>query len=79
VTFRRHDLLSDPYPQDIDLILCRNVVIYFTDAAKKQIYTGFAGSLRPGGYLFIGGSEMIMRSQELGLKAATTSIYQRAA
>src|SRR5690606_25925608 len=28
VTFRRHDLLTDAYPVDVDLILCRNVVIY---------------------------------------------------
>jgi chemotaxis protein methyltransferase CheR len=79
VTFRRHDLLSDPYPNDIDLILCRNVVIYFTEVAKQQIYGGFAKALRPGGYLFIGGSEMIMRSSDVGFRTAGTSIYQRAA
>ncbi|MCK9519729.1 MAG: protein-glutamate O-methyltransferase CheR [Dehalococcoidia bacterium] len=79
VTFRRHDLLSDPYPADVDLILCRNVVIYFTEEAKHQIYEGFAQALRPGGYLFIGGSEMIMRSGDVGFRTASTSIYQRAA
>ncbi len=79
ITFRRHDLLSDPYPTGVDVILCRNVVIYFTDEAKKHIYQGFAGSLRPGGLLFIGGSEMIMRSQELGLRTNGTSMYQKAA
>jgi chemotaxis protein methyltransferase CheR len=77
ITFRRHDLLSDPYPQDLDMILCRNVVIYFTDVAKAYIYDGFAKALRPGGLLFIGGSEMIMRSSELGFKSAGTSMYQR--
>jgi chemotaxis protein methyltransferase CheR len=79
VTFRRHDLLSDPYPADVDMILCRNVVIYFTDEAKRHIYGGFAKALRPGGLLFVGGSEMIMKSQELGFKTAATSIYQKAA
>ncbi|MBI5947592.1 MAG: protein-glutamate O-methyltransferase CheR [Chloroflexi bacterium] len=79
VTFRRHDLLSDPYPADQDIILCRNVVIYFTDDAKQHIYNGFARALRPGGLLFVGGSEMIMRSADLGLRAASTSIYQKAA
>lgn len=79
VTFRRHDLLSDPYPKDIDLILCRNVVIYFTEPAKQVIYNGFAQAIRPGGFLFVGGSEMIMRSQEIGFRATGTSIYQRAA
>lgn len=79
VTFRRHDLLSDPYPADVDVILCRNVVIYFTEPAKQQIYSGFARVLRPGGYLFIGGSEMIMRAQDIGFRTAGTSLYQRAA
>jgi chemotaxis protein methyltransferase CheR len=79
VTFRRHDLLSDAYPTDVDIILCRNVVIYFTDDAKRHIYSGFARALRPGGLLFVGGSEMIMKSQELGFRTAATSIYQKAA
>lgn len=79
ITFKRHDLLSDPYPKDLDLILCRNVVIYFTDEAKKHIYAGFANALRPGGLLFVGGSEMIMRSNELGFRTNGTSMYQKAA
>jgi chemotaxis protein methyltransferase CheR len=79
VQFRKHDLLKDAYPADLDLILCRNVVIYFTDDAKQQIYNGFSRALRPGGYLFIGGSEMIMRAQETGFKTTSTSIYQKAA
>jgi chemotaxis protein methyltransferase CheR len=79
IQFRRQDLLSDPYPKDIDIILCRNVVIYFTEEAKQHIYAGFAASLRPGGLLFIGGSEMIMRSHEMGFRTAGTSMYQKAA
>ena len=79
VNFRRHDLLSDPYPTDLDMILCRNVVIYFTDEAKQHIYKGFAKALRPSGLLFIGGSEMIMRSGEIGFRTAGTSMYQKAA
>jgi chemotaxis protein methyltransferase CheR len=79
VQFRRHDLLSDAYPTDLDLILCRNVVIYFNDEAKAKIYQGFAKAIRPGGYLFIGGSEMLIRPAELGLKPAMPSMFQRAA
>ncbi len=79
IQFRRHDLLSDAYPREVDLILCRNVVIYFTEEAKQHIYGGFATALRPGGLLFIGGSEMIMRSHEFGLRMAGTSMYQKAA
>jgi chemotaxis protein methyltransferase CheR len=79
ITFRRHDLLSDPYPTDLDVILCRNVVIYFTDEAKQHIYSGFAKALRPGGLLFVGGSEMIMRSHEIGFRTSGTSMYHKAA
>ncbi len=79
VQFRRQDLLSDPYPTDLDLILCRNVVIYFNDEAKAKIYQGFSKAIRPGGYLFIGGSEMLIRPAELGLKSAAASMFQRAA
>jgi len=79
ITFRRQDLLSDSYPQDVDVILCRNVVIYFTDEAKNHIYRGFSKALRPGGLLFIGGSEMIMRSADIGFKSAGTNMYRRAA
>jgi chemotaxis protein methyltransferase CheR len=79
VRFRRHDLLRDEYPAHQDLVLCRNVVIYLTDDAKRRVYEGFAASLRAGGVLFVGGSEMIIRPGELGLKLAATSMYQRAA
>lgn len=79
VTFRHHDLLKDAYPADLDIILCRNVVIYFTEEAKQQIYTGFTNALRPGGYLFVGGSELISKSRDLGLKTDGTSLYHRAA
>ncbi len=79
VTFRQHDLLQDPYPRSVDVILCRNVVIYFTEPAKQHIYRQFAEALRPGGLLFVGGSELIMRSTAMGFRSAGVSLYQRAA
>ncbi len=79
IQFRRHDLLKDPYPAALDLVLCRNVVIYFNEDAKRQIYEGFAGALRPGGMLFVGGSEMLIRSHEFGLRANGTGMYCKAA
>ena len=51
--------------------------IYFTDDAKAQIYSGFARALRPGGYLFVGGSELIVKSRDIGFQATSTSIYER--
>lgn len=77
VHFRQHDLLSDPFEQNFDLIVCRNVVIYFTDAAKEQLYQKFWHALRPGGYLFIGGTEVLSRAKELGFEPVLTAFYRK--
>jgi chemotaxis protein methyltransferase CheR len=49
ITWKRHDLLRDPHEKGFDLICCRNVVIYFTETAKSQLYANFLGALRPAG------------------------------
>ena len=54
VDFHAHNLLKDKYPTNYDMIVCRNVLIYFTDEAKTEVYAKFAKSLRQGGILFIG-------------------------
>lgn len=77
VEFQRHDLLRDPYPGGMHLILCRNVVIYFTDAAKHRLYKGFAKSLVTGGYLLLGGTESILNPAAYGFQAAGPFLYQR--
>lgn len=66
VEFREHNLLRDAYPTNCHLIVCRNVVIYFTDEAKDEIYAKFNQSLVKGGVLFIGSTEQIMSYKELG-------------
>lgn len=48
VEFKEHNLLKDPYPRDVNLIVCRNVVIYFTEEAKDEIYKKFYDSLKKG-------------------------------
>ncbi|GAC1319894.1 MAG: protein-glutamate O-methyltransferase CheR [Chloroflexota bacterium] len=78
IWFQRHDLLKDPYPRGpFDLVACRNVVIYFTEEAKERIYRGFVGSLRPGGVLFVGGTEAIMRPQTVGLTVIGPGFYRK--
>ena len=44
ITFKKHNLLADRYPSNYDLIVCRNVLIYFTDEAKEKIYNGFSNT-----------------------------------
>jgi chemotaxis protein methyltransferase CheR len=79
VSWRRQDLLRDPFPTDQDLIACRNVVIYFTDEAKDGLYRHFTGALRIGGILFIGATEAIAAPRDFGLQAVASGIYRRAA
>ncbi len=78
VRFAAHDLLADPYPEAAhDLILCRNVVIYFTDAAKEQIYRGFCAALRPGGVLFVGGTERLHNHRAAGFELIRPFFYRK--
>lgn len=77
VTFARHDLLRDPTRTSLDVVACRNVVIYFTDEAKIKLYQGFAAALRPGGILFIGATESIADPRSFGLVPVAPGFYQR--
>jgi chemotaxis protein methyltransferase CheR len=54
VTFNYHNLINDPYTGKYDLILCRNVMIYFDTEAKQRLLQKFYDSLNPGGYFIIG-------------------------
>ncbi len=77
ITFKKHNLLRDPYLTEQDLIVCRNVLIYFTDEAKWQVYQKFAHSLNPGGVLFVGSTEQIFHPEALGLKQIEPFFYQK--
>jgi chemotaxis protein methyltransferase CheR len=78
VSFRKHDLLRDLPPGGaFDLVCCRNVVIYFTEEAKDRMYASFVDALRPGGILFIGATEAIMKPQSVGLRALGPGFYSR--
>ena len=77
ITWRRHDLLRDEYERTFDIICCRNVVIYFTEAAKTQLYMRFVETLRPGGVLFLGATESIPNARDVGLTPASLTFYKR--
>lgn len=64
VTFRQHNLLEDRYEPNHDLIVCRNVMIYFTEEAKDQIYHNFSKALKIGGILFVGSTEQIFKDRK---------------
>ncbi len=57
VLFAKHNLLSDPPFSQIDLIVCRNLLIYLDREVQREILQMFHFALNPGGYLFLGSSE----------------------
>jgi len=77
VRFQKRDLFKDSYPKGMDLIACRNVVIYFTEEAKREIFSQLYASLRSGGVLFIGATEGFHNYQDFQLKRLHPCIYQR--
>lgn len=75
VTFQEGNLLEDNYPSSCDLIVCRNVLIYFTEEAKEEIYRKFEKALKPGGILFIGSTEQIINYKEIGYERKNSFFY----
>lgn len=77
VEFHEHNLLKDAYPTGYHLIVCRNVLIYFTEEAKDMVFRKYLNSLVKGGILFIGSSEQIINHKEIGYFRKNAFFYQR--
>lgn len=77
INFKKHDLILDTYEKDFDLIVCRNVVIYFKKEIKDEIFQKFSQSLKKGGMLFVGATESIYNYKEFGLEKVSTFIYKK--
>jgi chemotaxis protein methyltransferase CheR len=60
VSFEYHNLITDPFPVNQDIIFCRNVMIYFDNGAKLKLLKKFYNSLKPGGLLIIGFYDAVM-------------------
>ena len=75
VQFKQHNLLKDTYPDRCDLIVCRNVLIYFTEEAKDEVFRKFNASLKPEGILFIGSTEQIMNYKEINYERKNSFFY----
>ena len=78
VEFKQHDLLRESYPSNCDLIVCRNVLIYFTDEAKNKIYQDFNKALKKDGLLFVGSTEQIIQAQQIGFQSFKSFFYKKA-
>jgi len=66
VEFSQHNLLKDQFPTGMNMIVCRNVLIYFTEEAKEEVFKKFNASLASKGVLFIGSTEQIINYKEIG-------------
>ncbi|THE15086.1 protein-glutamate O-methyltransferase CheR [Bacillus timonensis] len=77
VNFKKHNLLSDSFETNFDLIVCRNVLIYFTEEAKDMLYQKFSGALARDGILFVGSTEQIFNPASYGLETEDTFFYRK--
>lgn len=77
VKFKQQDLLMQPFDSNYDLIICRNVMIYFTEEARGKLYEKFSGALRKGGVLFVGSTEQILAPERYNLQRFDTFFYEK--
>ncbi|GAA1365765.1 CheR family methyltransferase [Streptomyces beijiangensis] len=74
VVFGRHDITRDAPISRLDLLVCRNTLMYFNVEAQTHIVDRFHFALREGGYLFLGKAEMLLNDAE---RFDSVSIRQR--
>lgn len=87
VTFTHHNLVTDPLPfaadDRLDLVLCRNVTIYFSRETTRALVSQLHAGLRDGGYLFLGHSETLWQISDefrlvaLGSGDSAAYVYRR--
>lgn len=77
VDFRRLNFMETfRFPEPMDTIFCRNVMIYFDRATQEQLLSKFCQQLRPGGFLFIGHSESLT-GMDLPLRQHAPTVYRK--
>lgn len=79
ISYKRINLVGEPYgvmQESMDIIFCRNVLIYFDKPTQEQVVRRLAACLKPGGILFLGHSESTM-GMDVPLKQIKPTIYQR--
>jgi chemotaxis protein methyltransferase CheR len=77
VEFRQHNLLKDAYPSPCHMIICRNVMIYFTEEAKGDIYQKFNDALKTDGMLFVGSTEQIIAPGNYNFSTYKSFFYKK--
>ncbi len=77
VEFRELNLLSDRFDSGFDLIICRNVMIYFSDETKARLFEQFHDALSPDGVLFVGGTEALLGGESRGFERIGGNFYRK--
>ncbi len=78
VIFGRHDLLRDPPISRVDLLVCRNTLMYFNADAQRRVLGNFSFALRDGGFLFLGKSEaLVTRTNLFASEDAKHHVFQK--
>jgi len=79
IVFRRLNLAEPPYPMHgpLDVIFCRNVMIYFDDQVRRRLLANMFDILKPGGYLMVGHAESLT-GMVSKFKTVVPSIYVKA-
>ncbi len=78
IKFERHNIVYDSYSDipDMDIIFCRNMIIYFDRPVQIRIYNEIIDKLKIGGYLMIGHSETLYGVMKR-IKNIAPTIYQK--
>jgi chemotaxis protein methyltransferase CheR len=78
VNFLRINLIEEEYdvPRNLDLVFCRNVLIYFDKPTQEKVLLRICKKIKTGGYLFLGHSETVM-GMKLPLERVAATIYKK--
>jgi chemotaxis protein methyltransferase CheR len=76
--FMRMNLMDPVYPvdRDVDIIFCRNVLIYFDKQTQRKVVERLCSHLRPGGYLMVGHSESMIHNGSSELKQIQPTVFK---
>ena len=79
ILFKHLNLMQQPFPMPgpLDVIFCRNVMIYFNESTRRALVTELGRLLKPGGYLFVGHAES-MAGQRRQFTSVQPSVYKKA-
>jgi chemotaxis methyl-accepting protein methylase len=77
--FKRMNLMDAAYPvdRDVDVIFCRNVLIYFSPQTQQSVVGNLCRHLRPGGYLILGHSESMAGGKQAAMRQVASTIFRR--